>query len=320
MITIYGRPVGVECPLDVDSALTPDAPEAVWIDLFDPTAQEEARVEAALGIDVPTETDRAAIEESARYYEERGALVLTATLLGRRDDGPYVSGAVTFVLADKKLVTVRKVRPRAFEIGAGRAAARVANATDGADVCVALLEGIVERLADLVAEATADANHVSIAVFGDAPPGALDLRAKMRSLGRIGTLGAMALESIATLERLVAYAETAADRHGLSRPRIAAIRHDLGALERTGVALQDRLVFVLDAAVGLVSVNQNEILKALSVATIAFVPPTLIASIFGMNFQHMTWFSEAWGPWVGFGLMIAAPAGLFVLAKWRRWF
>jgi magnesium transporter len=71
---------------------------------------------------------------------------------------------------------------------------------------------------------------------------------------------------------------------------------------------------------GLINAAQTNVLKALSLATIAFVPPTLIASVFGMNFDYMTWFRAPWGPWVGMALMFAAPAALFGIAKWRKWF
>lgn len=317
MIAIYAR-AEPEAPLAL-ADVAPNDERAVWIDLENPTEQEEVFVETALGIDVPTHAERAAFEESARFYEDCGALVMTATLLGRRDEGPFVSDAVMFVLVGGKLVTVRAIRPRAFEIGAGRASARIANAQSGADVFHALLEGAVERLADRVAEANREANALAADVFADRDE-APNLRETMRKLGLIGSLLAQTLDSLSSVQQLVAYAESVDGKYGLDRARLTAARRDAQQLERTGAALQGRLTFLLDAAVGLVSVSQNEILKALSVATISFVPPTLVASIFGMNFAHMTWFAQPWGPWAGFALMLAAPAALFALAKWRRWF
>lgn len=291
---------------------------ALWFDLDSPTDAEEAEVEAALGVDVPTPAERAAFEESARFYEEAGALYLTATLLGRRDDGPFQSGAVTFILVKDKLVTVRQIRPRAFEVGQGRASARVGSAKTGADVFFALIEGAAERLADLLAEATRDASAISIRVFDDDRPP--DLRIVLRDLGRIGALSALAHDSLTSLQRVLAYARLAKDRHGLDDARLSAMARDVGELERIAEALQPRLSFLQDATLGLINAAQTNVLKALSLATIAFIPPTLIASIFGMNFEAMTWFKHDWGPWVGFLLMLIAPAALFAIAKWRRWF
>ncbi|MEQ1818004.1 MAG: CorA family divalent cation transporter [Terricaulis sp.] len=291
---------------------------ALWYDLESPDEGEEREVEASLGIDVPTPAERAAFEESARYYEERDALHLTATLLGRRDEGMLVSGAVTFILAKGKLVTVRQVRPRAFDIGQGRASARIGSSQTGADVLMALVEGAAERLADVLAEATRDANLLSTQVF--AKEGTPDLPEALRELGRIGALAAIAHDSLSSLQRLLVYARASKGKYGLDVARISALARDVGELERIAETMQPRLSYLQDALLGLINATQTNVLKALSLATIAFVPPTLIASIFGMNFKAMTWFDEPWGPWVGFALMFAAPAILFVIAKWRRWF
>lgn len=295
-----------------------ESPGALWYDLESPTNEEEADVEQELGIDVPTPAERAAFEESARYYEENEALHLTATLLGRRDEGPLVSGAVTFILSKGKLVTVRQVRPRAFEIGERRASARISSAQSGADVMLALIEGAAERLADVLAEATREANALSVKVFDETD--SMDLRTALKDLGRIGALAALAHDSLVSMQRLLVYARASKGKYGLVDSRLSALARDVAELERIAEQMQPRLSYLQDAVLGLINAAQTNVLKALSLATIAFVPPTLIASIFGMNFVHMTWFQQPWGPWVGVALMFAAPAALFAIAKWRRWF
>jgi len=294
------------------------APSALWYDLDNPDEAEEAEVEATLRIDVPTPTERAAFEESARFYTEGETLHLTATLLGRREEGRFVSGPVTFILTNGKLVTVRHISPRAFDIGQGRASARVSLAQTGADVLLALVEGAAERLADLLAEATRDANTLSYRVFDETD--AIDLRTALRDLGKIGALAALAHDSLSSLQRLLVYARASQKKYAFEPARLAALARDVGELERIAEAMQPRLAYLQDAMLGLINAQQTNVLKALSLATIAFVPPTLIASIFGMNFDAMTWFRHDWGPWVGFALMVLAPAALFAIAKWRRWF
>lgn len=293
---------------------------ALWYDLESPDEAEEARVEATLGIDVPTPAERAAFEDSSRYYVDGEALHLTATLLGRRDEGPFVSGAVTFILIEDKLVTVRQVRPRAFEIGQGRSSARLGSAQTGADIMLALLEGAAERLADLLAEATRDANAVSHRVFDETE--STNLQSALRDLGRIGARVALAHDSLSSLHRLMVYARAAnnKERYGLEVAPVSALARDIRELERLAEAMQPRLSYLQDAMLGLINATQTNVLKALSLATIAFVPPTLIASIFGMNFDAMTWFRHGWGPWVAIAMMVLAPAALFAIAKWRRWF
>lgn len=294
----------------------------VWIDLERPTEAEEAGVESALGIDVPTPDERAAYEESARFYSERGALYLTATLLGRRDDGPFRADAVMFILtADSTLVTVRQINPRAFDIGAGRSSARIAHAEDGRAVFYALLEGCIERIADILMENTAAAHALSSSIFVVEDTRMPDLRHSLLQMGRLGTIAALAQESLSSLHRLVARTESVEARdHKLDVARLRAIRHDIAHLEMDVQAFKNHLAFLQEAMLGMVGATQNNTLKALSLATIVFVPPTLIASVFGMNFEAMTWFKEPWGPMAGFAMMVAAPVVLLIIARWRRWF
>jgi magnesium transporter len=296
----------------------PEAPDALWFDLESPTDEEEAAVEACLGIDVPIPSERTAFEESARFYEEGEALHMTVTLLGRRDEGPLVSGAVSFILIGPQLVTVRTIRPRAFEIGAKRSSARIGSAQTGAEVMLALLEGAAERLADVLAEQTRAAEALSIRTFDEAET--LDLRQSLQELGRIGAIVALVHDALSSIQRLFVYARSTKNKYGLETSRVSTLARDVGELERIAESMQPRLSYLQDAMLGLINAAQTNVLKALSLATIAFVPPTLIASIFGMNFDAMTWFRAPWGPWVGVAMMFAAPAILFAIAKWRRWF
>jgi len=119
---------------------------------------------------------------------------------------------------------------------------------------------------------------------------------------------------------LLAYTHSVCKKHGIDEGKVAALERDVDELERLAETMLNRVSYLQDAALGLIGSTQSDTLKALSLATIAFVPPTLIASIFGMNFVGMTWFHEPWGPWVGFLMMILAPLGLLWIAKWRGWF
>ncbi|MDX2233413.1 MAG: CorA family divalent cation transporter [Hyphomonadaceae bacterium] len=322
MIEIYQRDATGEVGKVIDCAIALTQKGLVWIDLDDPTEAEELQVEAALGVDVLTAFERRAYEDSARFYEENGALYLTVTLLARRDDGPFRADAVTFILTDAgTLVTVRQIHPRAFSIGQGRSLARITQARGGGDVLMALLDACVERIADLLQENTAAANAVSQEIFNERRNAAADVRATLRTLGRLGTLAALSHDSLSSLQRAATFAALHdATVYGLEPARLTALRRDTEQLERAIEAFQSHLTFLQEAMLGLVGAAQNNTLRALSLATIAFVPPTLIASIFGMNFTAMSWFQASWGPPAAFLLMLGAPAALFAIAKWRRWF
>lgn len=294
----------------------------VWADFFAPTdnaqtREEEALIERALGIDAPTPAERAAMEDSARFYEENGALYLTATLMGQREEGAFVADPVTFILANQRLVTVRAIKPRAFLIGQSRATANVESAIDAPGVLTALLEAIVERIADILQETNKTANTLS----GDIFVGETAANSKaLREIGRIGTMASLCHDSLSSLKRLATFVQSVCVRYGLPADRFIAFSQDVQELERSAEALQNHVSFLLDAALGLVAATQNNTLKALSLATIAFVPPTLIASIFGMNFETLAWIHEPWGPWAAMAMMITAPLALLAIAKWRKWF
>jgi magnesium transporter len=294
----------------------------VWVDFFaaaesDLSREEEQLIEAALGIDAPTPQERAAVEESARFYEEDASLVLTATLMGQRGEGAFVSDAVSFILVRDVLVTVRAITPRAFQIGQSRASARIERARHGGDVMLALLEGVVERIADILQETSREAKTVSGQIFVENDQVGQEI---LRAIGRLGTLTSLAHDSLSSLQRLIVFTHTVCARHNLDAGRLLAMEKDVQELERLAEARQDHLNFLLDGALGLVNAAQNNVLKALSLATIVFVPPTLIASFFGMNFASLAWLDKGWGPWAAAALMIVAPVLLFWLARLRRWF
>lgn len=317
MLTVYSRTeTGLAAAADPLAALADET--AIWIDLLRPTEDEERAVEAAFNIDAPTDADRAMLEHSARFYEENSALVLTATLLQRHDNGVW-AGGVSLILAQNKLITVRSIEPSAFRVGQGRATARVDNAHNGADVLMALLEGIVERLADVLQDSSARAQKLSAVVFDARHFGAKDMRPALTELSQLGNLITLGRDSLVSLERLFAFAGHKCDNHGLPGDRLAALARDAAQLDRSGDAFQDHLVFLLDAVLGLVAANQNIALQRLSVAAMVFVPSTLIASIFGMNFEAMNWFKAPWGPWAAFAMMAAGSLCAYLVARWRRW-
>lgn len=323
MLNVYVQTsAGLAVATDPKAALI--SGDFVWADIVAPPGDTdelriaEALVEQALSIDVPTPNERSAMEDSARFFEEAAAMYLTVTVMGHKGDASFISDPVTFILKDMRLVTVRAIKPRAFEIGDGRASARVRDAKDGGQVMMALLDGVVERVADVLAENQQNANRISGEVFG--LDGNCDLKRLLMELGRCGSLAALAHGSLSSLNRLSAYAFMFCPKHGLTKDRFRALSRDVQELERQAEAMQGHLSFLMDAALGLTGAAQNNTLRALAVATMAFAPATLIASIFGMNFSALGWIHQPWGPAAAFALMFLTPAGLFWIARWRKWF
>jgi magnesium transporter len=321
MLTIHGLSDQRLVTSALSSAPPPEG-RAIWYDLFEPDEDEDHLVEAALGIAVPTRDEMQEIEESSRLYEEDGALYMTALVPFLFDtDDPRVT-PITFVLAGDRLVTVRYDRPRSFEIYRARAERGGAEIVDGRSVLIGLLETIVDRLADGLERIGDDLERLSAEVFRSRRERERGLGEIITGIGRLGGALARAEESLVTLSRLFHYLGEENGRERLDRDgkaRLATLELDARSISEHAKSIDARLNFLLSATLGLVGVEQNTIVKIFSVLAVIFMPPTLIASIYGMNFHHMPELDEVWGYPAALMLMFASVAVTYTVFKWKRW-
>ncbi|TCZ66110.1 magnesium/cobalt transporter CorA [Roseicella aquatilis] len=278
----------------------PHEPEAlrraVWIDLLTPTPDEERLVQAALRLEIPTREEMQEIESSSRLYKEDDALFLTAPFLHGVDGGEMSSTAITFVLANTALVTVRYATPKAFAVFAARChrtPAVLLNTPDG--VMLHLFEQIVDRLADILERIAADMDRASQAAFRTARAKAkasakdADLKDALITLGQVGEVTTRASETLLGLSRILTFltAEKATAVRKENQGLIKTLVRDVRSLVEHAGFLNSKANFLLDAVLGIINVEQNAIIKTFTVASVALMPPTLIASIYGMNFELM---------------------------------
>jgi len=271
-------------------------PDVLWIDLLSPTVEEEKRVEAVLGIDIPVREKLAEIEASSRLYVQDGARFMTSTLITRADNDKPESDPVTFILTGNRLVTVRYCEPRAFDIFCKRSAVSAAERPDGGEsILVGLLEAIVDRAADHIERVGAIVSETSQEVFDEArirTPGR-DYRGLLARIGAEGDFTSNVRESLVSIGRLAAFLNAVAEpvkSKSAQRSRSAhlkTLQRDIQSLTDHASFLSDKISFLLEATLGLVTIEQNNIIKVFSVAAGIFLPPTLIASIYGMNFRAM---------------------------------
>ncbi len=293
---------------------------AVWFDLLAPDAGEEAFVEGLLGIDVPTLEEMAEIEDSSRLYLDGGAVFVTATLPIHAGSGAPVSAPVTFILAGQRLVTVRYDTPRAFKTFPQRAERLDLGCADGETVLLALLDAVIERLADLLEETGARIQAVAAEVFdrGAAGGARQDYRGVLQSVGGEANMVSHLLVSLVTIERVVAF--LAAARSGKeARARLKSLSRDARFLNEHAAFLSQKITFLLDATLGMISIQQNAIIKIFSVAAVIFLPPTLVASIYGMNFDVIPELHWAFGYPIALALMVASAVGSYGIFKSRGW-
>ncbi len=316
MLSILRRGVGgflVETP--IPRWRPPE--DVVWIDLLSPSREEELAVEEAFGIDLPTREEMAHLEPSSRLYQEDGATFLTATLLAHSDEHHPIATPATFVLVKGVLVTIRYEALRAFSIFAQRC--EHTPIADGADAMLDLLDAVVERAAEVLERESARVQDDSVAIFQRPPSTAF--APLLTDLARAQSVTSMIRKSLVSLSRLASFAAlahevAAAEDH---RAHLVSIQHDVQALIEHSGFLSGHIAFLLDAALGLINIEQNSIIKFFSVVAVVFLPPTLVASIYGMNFDVMPELHWAVGYPLALALMVVTGVTPFLWFKKKGW-
>jgi magnesium transporter len=299
--------------------------EGLWIDLFEPTPEEERAVETVLGIDVPTREEMREIESSNRLYEDDGGIYLTTTLVTKLDTDLPQNAQVTFILKNGKLITNRYTDPLPFRRYTAYAERHAANCNSHVAILAGLVEAIVNRIADVVERVGSDLDAISTEVFARGlsrrRQRQRDFRDVLDRVGQSGELTAKTRESLVSLGRMLAFAQQSAllQLPTDTRSRLRTLSRDVVAMSDHVTFLGNNVSFILDATLGMISIDQNNILKIFSVVTVFLLPPSVIAGIYGMNFVHIPWADESWGFMAALGLMVTSALVPYVLFKRRGW-
>jgi magnesium transporter len=318
MLTIYESRTGA---LEVQKGKPRITEQTVWIDLLNPTPEEEAKIERALKLEVPTREEQQEIEASSRLYQEDGALFMTASVLYQGTKPEPNTTPITFILAGQRLVTLRYAEPRAFVLFVTRSK-REANLTSGMNVLISLIEMIVDRMADIVERVQADVDLLSRSIFDMKEGRQRRFDVMIKSIGREGELTSRARESTHSMGRLLTFLTHAANERKadkLLKARIRTAARDVQSLTDHVSFLANKIVFLLDATLGMVNIQQNDIIKIFSVVAVVFLPPTLIASIYGMNFAFMPELHWLVGYPFALALMVLSAVLPYLYFKRRGW-
>lgn len=291
--------------------------DALWLDLVNPTREEELAVEAALGLELPTREEMAQIEPSSRLYQESGATFMTATLLSRSDEGPRAV-PVTFILAKGLLIDIRYDQLRAFSIFAERAPATAFGS--GTSLVLGLLDAVIERLAEILEQTGSGVEAASVAIFRKGADKRYD--DLLADLARAQSVTSMTRTSLVSLARLLSFAALAPEIS--ADPECAAhlksLQSDAQSLTEHAGFQSSHIAFLLDAALGLINIEQNAIIKFFSVVAVVFMPPTLVASIYGMNFHHMPELDWRLGYPMALSIMAGSIIAPLLWFRRRGWF
>ncbi len=301
------------------------APSVGWIDLFQPTPDEDRTAERFLGAAIPTREESQEIEFSSRFYTEDGAVFMTATVLTGVDQGKPTLAPFTFAIAGERIATVRYDDLRAMRHFVSRASKPGSGCNSGPAVFLGLIEAIVDRTADVLERISGDVDRINQEVFArrhDPGHEGRELSQLIEAVGVQGDLAAKARESLASLERLVQYAGLAApsiNAKGGNRARMKLAARDIRSLEDHVTFLSNKINFLLDATLGLISVQQNEVIRVLTVAATFFFPPTLVGTIYGMNFDFMPELDWPFGYPLAIGVMVVSALVPYFYFKRRGW-
>ena len=321
------RVFGPDCsapPIDAGSIKA--LPEgAIWIDLMEPTREEEALAEKLVGTNIPTRAELAEIEPSSRLYQRQGAAFMTMSVLYGIDDGHPDSDPIGFILTDKHIVSIRYVDPRPFIIFAEHVYADPELASDPNTLFIRLLDAVVDRLADEFEVAGKDIETISHQIFqrhthrGRSP--GLKLETLLMRIGKAQQLLARLRETSVSSTRLLTFLQTtdAMESDIVNRRHIKSLIADAQSLNDHSNFLGDNLTFLLDASLGLINLEQNDVMKIFSIFAVVFMPPTLIAGIYGMNFEHMPELKWLFGYPFALGLILASAIIPLWHAKRKGW-
>jgi len=269
--------------------------DGLWIDLVEPTPDEDQAVERAVGLSIPTRAEMAELEASSRLYRENGATFVTADIIRNGDDDIPTIDPVTFVITAGPLVTIRYFEPKPFAMLQDKLQRDPALCVTGADMFLHLMEAVIDRVSDILARNAARVEEVSGHVFSSRK--AVGFEQLITRLGQANIANARIEQSLAGLARIFAFVGIDERIAGApdARAHLKSLSRDAESLLAHSQAVAASINFQLSAALGLINIEQSSIIKIFSVAAVAFMPPTLIASIYGMNFRHMPELPEVWG-------------------------
>ncbi len=297
---------------------------ATWVDLFDPTETERSAFEKAFRLRVPTKAALGEIEATSRLQTEGDALYMTAPLIFAAINEPWIPTPTGFVLSKHVLMTVRFAKSVAFD--------KVAHEFGAAEKCepmvvfVRLLEELVDGMADLLEASGHDLDDASHLIFRQDEAKRLShetamLRQLMIRTGRTSERMARIHYALVCLDRMAKF--TLDRTREWNAPdvakRLQSVSSDIASLVQFSEGLVSRVQLLQDAATGIISIDQNEVVKVLTITSVVGIPPVLVAGIYGMNFKNMPELNWAWGYPFALALIVITALLPLIWFKWKDW-
>ena len=304
----------------------PIPPQSVWIDLIEPTSEERKAAEDFAGVALPTPEEMDEIEPSELLYTEDGARYMTARVLClAKTNRPKIAN-VSFIRKGRILITVRYDDPKPFQSFSRHAQRLGVSRKDPEAVFIGLVDMIVGRASEILRTTGDRIDALSETIFDRASrkgrPMTDEYQPVLATLGQEGSRISKARESLDSIELMLRFASPPAPGSAEeSEPQghIGTMLRDISSLETQTEYLLGKVQFLLDTILGLVNLNQNDIIKIFSVIMVVFTPPTFFASMYGMNFKNMPEYDWAYGYQYGLVLMLVSAVLPYLFFRWKKW-
>jgi magnesium transporter len=301
--------------LPLEQVSKSDITRADWLDANEPDASERDLINALMRSELPQSSDVSQIESSARYFIDDEGIHVHSLFLSH-SEGRHKTATVAFILQAKRLITVREGKLADFRLLRLRARRGQVEAASPADLMLTIFEQKVENLADFIEDIHRDLESVSKVVLEEEDSDlewAIDQLAKLEdSNGKIRLCLMDTQRSLTFLQRQI--------RSRLSSPALCnEVLHDIETLLTHTSFLFDKINFLMDSTQGFININQNKIIKTFSIAAVVFLPPTLVASIYGMNFTVMPELNWMLGYPMALVLMLASGISPYLFFKNKGW-
>lgn len=328
MMGLYAVSNGLQ-RLEPQGQMADGLAKARWIDLNAPTQEEESAVEKAIGVGIPTRDEMRDIEESSRIYEEKGALFLTGVIIAGLAEHRPKRTEVSFVLTPEHLVTVRYADPLPFKLFEQKCARQPEEHSSADRLFISLIEQIVQRIADILEKITTDLDGIAGDVFAEEGAAAkdevrrprIDLQSIVRRLGRASALLGKLRESLLSFNRILSFVRRSAESWLKDdvKEKAKSLERDINSLAEYAEHLSSQIGHLQEATFNLINIEQNRVIKVFSIAAVLFLPPTLVATMYGMNFKYMPELNWVLGYPFAILLMIASAIVPFYWFKRNGW-
>ncbi len=300
-------------------------PGTLWIDLHHPTPEEERLLESHLQVNIPTREEMAEIEDSSRFYEDGNVLYMTTSVVGGITEHRPSTEEVTFVLSEKWLITVRYADLRSFREFENRCIRQLDANRSSTQLFALMMDSLVDRIADVLEAVQGQLSSMSREIFAESTAQTrkpkTDLQQIIKHLGRSSSLLSKLNDSLLSINRMNSYFRQGCNGL-LSEPaKVLAktVERDVRSLDEYLAKMSTEINFLLDATLGLINIEQNSIIKVFSIAAVLFLPPTLVGTVYGMNFKDMPELDWSIGYPMALGMMVVSAILPYLWFKFKNW-